>query len=154
MHAPTGLEIRRIEVAHGLIDGIPIGGGGGGVDVGEAADGAVPEVARVGLGGGGPPGGGEEAVVVGVDLPRVVEAEDERREQERGGGLPGNAALPDPEEAAALLVLQGPYSGPSGRRGRFSGGGGPCEERRQGRWGRGSGEGISDDGCGGGVRGV
>lgn len=99
--APAGLEIRRVEVAHGRIDGVSVGGLGGGVEVGEAADDAVPEVARVGLGGGGLAGGGEEAVAVGVDLPGVVKAEDEGRERERGGGLPGDAALPDPVEAAA-----------------------------------------------------
>lgn len=143
--APAGLEIRRVEVAHGRIDGVSVGGLGGGVEVGEAADDAVPEVARVGLGGGGLAGGGEEAVAVGVDLPGVVKAEDEGRERERGGGLPGDAALPDPVEAAALLVLERGDGGPAG--GGVGVGGGPGEER--GRRGRGRCLGDGDGGGGG-----
>lgn len=159
MDTPPGLEIRRVEVPHGGVDGVLVVLPSGGVDLGESAHCAVPQLARVGLGSGCRPRGGEEAVAIGVDLPAVVEAEDHGRQRglagARRGGFPRDAPLPDPVEAAALLVLERPDRVPAcGRDGGLGGGGrgrgGPSEERRRrsGGWGRRQGLG---DGGGGGV---
>jgi hypothetical protein len=107
-------------VPHGRVNGGLVVVPGRGVDLGKPAHGAVPELARVRLGGGGRPGCGEEAVAVGLDLPTVVEAEDHRRGLGLawgGRGIPRDAALPDPVQAAALLVLERPDGVPPGGRG-------------------------------------
>jgi hypothetical protein len=138
--APARLEIRRVQVPHGRVNGGPVVVPGRGVDLGKPVHGAVPELARVRLGGGGRPGGGEEAVSVGLDLPAVVEAEDHRRRRGLGlaqgaRGLPRDAALPDPVQAAALLVLERPDGVPPGGRGGRRGGGPGWEWRRgSGGW--------------------
>ena len=120
--APPGVQIRRVEVSHGRIHGLLVGlalrGDLGTIDGLEAAHGAEAEVARGGLVYGcSAAGGGEEAVAVGVDLAAVVEAEDDGLGVggEGGGGLPGDAAVVDLEQAAALLVVEGPDGAPGGR---------------------------------------
>jgi hypothetical protein len=151
--APPRLEIRRVEVPNGRVNGSPVLVPSRGVDFGEAAHGAVPELARVGLGSGGRPGGGEQAVAVGLDLPAVVEAEDHRRRRRLGvarpgRGLPRDAALPDPVEAAALLVLERQDDVPPGGRGGRRGGD-PGEEWRRGSGRRGRRQCLGDGGAGG-----